>query len=83
MWLALSGLFRAKWTKEIHREWKRNLLKNRTDLSMEQLDRTSELMDRAFPMPVSTATRISSPDCRCPTGMTVMCWRPPYAAAPA
>ncbi|WP_085640260.1 MULTISPECIES: PIN domain-containing protein [unclassified Pseudomonas] len=49
MWLALSGLFRAKWTKEIHREWKRNLLKNRTDLSMEQLDRTSELMDRAVP----------------------------------
>ncbi|MBV4475702.1 PIN domain-containing protein [Pseudomonas botevensis] len=49
MWLALSGRFRARWTKEIHSEWKRNLLKNRTDLTMEQLDRTSALMDRAIP----------------------------------
>ncbi|MCF5704421.1 MULTISPECIES: PIN domain-containing protein [Pseudomonas] len=49
MWLALSGLFRARWTKEIHGEWKRNLLKNRTDLTIEQLDRTSELMDQAIP----------------------------------
>jgi len=49
MWLALSGRFRARWTKKIHGEWKRNLLKNRTDLTMEQLDRTSELMDRAIP----------------------------------
>ncbi|OOH80943.1 PIN domain-containing protein [Pseudomonas koreensis] len=49
MWLALSGLFRARWTKEIHGEWKRNLLKNRTDLTIEQLDRTSQLMDQAIP----------------------------------
>ncbi|MEN5310572.1 PIN domain-containing protein [Pseudomonas koreensis] len=49
MWLALSGRFRARWTKEIHVEWKRNLLKNRADLTMAQLDRTSELMDRAIP----------------------------------
>lgn len=49
MWLALSGRFRARWTQEIHREWKRNLLKNRTDLTIEQMDRTSELMDRAIP----------------------------------
>lgn len=49
MWLALSGRFRARWTAEIHAEWKRNLLKNRRDLNMEQLDRTSELMDRAVP----------------------------------
>jgi len=49
MWLALSGRFRARWTQEIHREWKRNLLKNRTDLTIEQLNRTSELMDRAIP----------------------------------
>ncbi|WP_435035591.1 PIN domain-containing protein [Pseudomonas neuropathica] len=49
MWLALSGRFRARWTKEIHGEWKRNLLKNRIDLTIEQLDRTSELMDQAIP----------------------------------
>jgi hypothetical protein len=49
MWLALSGHFRAKWSLEIHNEWKRNLLKNRPDLTAEQLDRTSELMDQALP----------------------------------
>ncbi len=49
MWLALSGRFRARWSNEIHCEWKRNLLKNRPDLKAEQLDRTSELMDRAIP----------------------------------
>lgn len=49
MWLGLSGCFRAKWSLEIHNEWKRNLLKNRPDLTAEQLDRTSELMDQALP----------------------------------
>ncbi|MGE8189419.1 PIN domain-containing protein [Pseudomonas sp. NPDC086278] len=49
MWLALSGRFRAKWSLEIHHEWKRNVLKNRPDLSAEQLNRTSDLMDQALP----------------------------------
>lgn len=48
MWLALSGLYRARWTQEIHHEWKRNLLKNRSDLSLELLDRTSQLMALGF-----------------------------------
>jgi hypothetical protein len=49
MWLGLSGRFRAHWSHEIHAEWKRNLLFNRNDLTIEQLDRTSELMDQAIP----------------------------------
>lgn len=49
MWLALSRRFRARWSLEIHNEWKRNLLKNRPDLTTEQLDRTSDLMDQAVP----------------------------------
>ena len=49
MWLGLSGRFRARWSAQIHDEWKRNLLANRTDLAPEQLDRTSALMDRANP----------------------------------
>ncbi len=49
MWLGLSGRFRARWSADIHDEWKRNLLKNRPDLSRQQLDRTSDLMDRAIP----------------------------------
>lgn len=49
MWLGLSGRFRARWSAQIHDEWKRNLLINRPDLSMEQLNRTSDLMDHAIP----------------------------------
>ncbi|KJV28082.1 PIN domain-containing protein [Luteibacter yeojuensis] len=49
MWLGLSGQFRARWSLEIHEEWKRNLLLNRPDLTRDQMDRTSALMDRAIP----------------------------------
>jgi len=49
MWLGLSGRFRPRWSADIHMEWKRNLLRNRPDLTQAQLDRTSELMDLAFP----------------------------------
>ncbi|PAT32769.1 PIN domain-containing protein [Vandammella animalimorsus] len=49
MWLGLSGRLRARWSHDIHEEWKRNLMRNRPDLSRAQLDRTSELMDRAIP----------------------------------
>ena len=49
MWLGLSGRFRARWSAQIHDEWKRNLLLNRADLTREQLDRTSAPMDKAIP----------------------------------
>lgn len=47
--LALTGVYRARWSARIHGEWKRNLLLNRPDLTQEQLDRTSGLMDAAVP----------------------------------
>ncbi len=43
--LALTDLFRARWTEKIHDEWMRNVLNNRPDLTLEQLTRTRELMD--------------------------------------
>ncbi|MFP3495036.1 PIN domain-containing protein [Pseudomonas sp. SIMBA_059] len=49
MWLGLSGLYRARWTNQIHEEWKRNVLKNRPDLTVEQVNCTSALMDKAIP----------------------------------
>ncbi|WP_065935074.1 PIN domain-containing protein [Pseudomonas sp. 28 E 9] len=49
MWLGLSGLYRARWTSQIHEEWKRNVLKNRPDLTSEQVDNTSTMMDKAIP----------------------------------
>jgi len=48
MWLALSGAFRARWSDQIHQEWKSNLLKNRPDLKPEQLDRTIQMMNDAI-----------------------------------
>jgi predicted nucleic acid-binding protein len=45
MWLATTDLFRARWTDEIHEEWMRNLLENRSDLTREQLERTRRMMD--------------------------------------
>jgi len=47
--LAGKELFRARWSQQIDEEWKRNLLRNREDLSREQLDRVSRLMEAAIP----------------------------------
>lgn len=40
-----TGLFRARWTNQIHDEWIRNVLENRSDLSRERLERTRDLMN--------------------------------------
>jgi PIN domain len=45
MWLALTDLFRARWTNAIHEEWMRNVLKSRPDLTRAQLERTRDLMN--------------------------------------
>lgn len=45
MHLALTGLFRAKWSAAVHEEWIGALLRRRPDLSREKLQRTRMLMD--------------------------------------
>ena len=45
MRLALADLYHAKWTQEIHKEWMRNLLKNRPDLTRERLEAIRFKMD--------------------------------------
>lgn len=47
MYLALSGLFQARWTERIHQEWMNNLLRNRPDLTWEKLARTRDEMNNA------------------------------------
>jgi hypothetical protein len=47
MELAMVGLFRAKWTDQIHDEWTRNVLANRPDLTAAKLARTRALMNAA------------------------------------
>jgi hypothetical protein len=45
MYLALTGLYKARWSDAIHDEWMRNVLARRPDLKPWQLDRTRQLMD--------------------------------------
>lgn len=45
MRLALTDLFRARWTDQIHDEWIRNVLKDRTDITPDLLERTRSLMN--------------------------------------
>ena len=45
MYLAVTGLFRAKWSAAVHEEWISKLLQNRTDLTREKLERTRTLID--------------------------------------
>ena len=49
MHLALSGLYRARWSARIHEEWITALLRQRPDLSREDLDWTRQQMDAAIP----------------------------------
>ena len=39
MYLALTDMFRAKWTAEIHEEWMRNVEKDYGDISRKQCGR--------------------------------------------
>ncbi len=45
MRLALTDLYRARWTDMIHDEWTRNLLAQRPELKAEDLARTRSLMN--------------------------------------
>jgi hypothetical protein len=45
--LAVSDLFRARWSADIHREWIEALLRNEPHRDRAALERTRDLMDRA------------------------------------
>lgn len=45
MRLALTDLFRARWTNRIHDEWIGSLLERRPELKREHLERTRQLMN--------------------------------------
>jgi predicted nucleic acid-binding protein len=67
MYLAVPGVYRAKWSKDIHEEWMSSLLLNRPDLTRAKLERTRELMDKNAPDALvagykSLIPRLSLPD---------------------
>jgi predicted nucleic acid-binding protein len=45
MRLALTDLYRARWSDQIHEEWMTAVLRNRPDLCRAQLERTRSLMN--------------------------------------
>lgn len=48
MRLALTGVFRARWTEHIHEEWIRNAVKNQPHLTREKLEKTANMMNQAL-----------------------------------
>lgn len=47
--LASAELYKPRWSALIQHEWSRNLLANRSDLTAAQLQRTTAMMNAAFP----------------------------------
>ena len=45
MYLAMTDLYRPRWTAEIHEEWMRNVLRDYPDMTRQQLERIRALMD--------------------------------------
>jgi hypothetical protein len=43
--LAVTDLYRAKWSEDIHAEWMRNLAANRPDIPRSRIDKLRDLMD--------------------------------------
>jgi len=68
--LGLAKCLLPKWSRRIQEEWKRNLLKNRLDLSRSTLDRTTRLMEAAIPSalvepPEELIASLELPPCAC------------------
>jgi hypothetical protein len=57
MFLAVPGIFRARWSDDVHEEWISNLLEKRPDLTRARLERTRELMDKHAPDALVTGYR--------------------------
>ena len=47
--LATTGIFRVKWSEDIHREWIQALMRKEPNRNRAALERTRSLMDRATP----------------------------------
>lgn len=46
MYAALAGVYEARWTAEIHAEWMRNVAENHSDISLANLARVRDLMNK-------------------------------------
>ena len=80
MRLALTDLYRARWSDQIHEEWITAVLRNRPDLSRQQLERTRLLMNENARdalvngyQPLITALELPDPDDRHVLAAAIKC----------
>lgn len=66
MWLAVVVAYEPRWTQDIHAEWMRNVLEDRTEVTLEQLERTRQLMDRVNPKCLVSRYESRIPDLHLP-----------------
>jgi hypothetical protein len=45
MYLAITDLYHARWTQDIHEEWMRNVVKDHVNISREQVEHIRDLMN--------------------------------------
>ena len=45
MYLAVTGIFKARWSNRIHDEWMRNVVKDYPDITRAQVERVRDLMN--------------------------------------
>lgn len=82
MHLAMTNLFRARWSEMIHDEWTHSVLEDRPDLQPSQLARTRQLMDAHVLDSVVTGFESLIPSLLCQMKMIDMCWLPRFVAVP-
>ncbi len=61
MWLAVTKTSEPRWSEEIHAEWIRNVLEDRPDVTVTQLERTRRLMDQIHPKSLVTGYEARTP----------------------
>ncbi len=83
MYLAVTDLYRARWTNDIHEEWMRNVVKDHPDIERAQVEHIRDLMNAHMCWTAwSRAMSRLFPRSRYRTRTTVTFWRPRSAAAP-
>lgn len=77
--IAVTGIFRARWTQRIHEEWIRGVLRTRPELA-EALARTRAQMDEAIPdcivsgyEPLEAGLALPDPDDRHVLAAAILC----------
>ncbi len=82
MYLAMTGLYRARWTNDIHEEWMRNVQEDYPDVTRYQAERIRDLMNAHVADCLVTDYESLIPSLRCPTQTIATCWPPRFAARP-